>query len=138
MASLHSSPWTPYKIHVGHSPRNDSAPAVHILRFMYEVFVSNFSKGSATESVGVSERRALFRKMFVSLSFGLLCVSVLRSSICRWRMTCIIFLCPFPFQPWLLWYARAQTHTASAQCCFYWCCPSCTYKTTNIPSIAKI
>ena len=112
MASLHSSPWTPYKIHVGHSPRNDSVPDVCVFRSLYEVIVNIFSKGSATQYVSVTERRALFRKMFVSLSFWcLLCVWYFaQQRIPLLRTTCITFV-PLSFSTVTSWFALTHTRT---------------------------
>ena len=132
MASLHSSPWTPYNIHVGHSPRNGSVPAVSKIRCYYKLVVNNFSKGSATDSVGVIERRALFQKN-VCFSFV-------------WFIMCIIFAhhrfplahnmqyvrAPFlfnrDFEMCSRWNAHIPTHIVCAKCCFYWCCPSCSIR----------
>ena len=136
MASLHSSPWTPYNIHVGHSPRNGSVPAVSKIRCYYKLVVNNFSKGSATDSVGVIERRALFQKN-VCFSFV-------------WFIMCITFAHHRFVLPHNMQYVRAPflfnrdfgicarkstyipTHIVCTQCCFYWCCPSCTLRQNRI------
>ena len=51
-----------------------------------------------------------FRKMFVSLSFGLLCVSFLRTIVSRWRTTCNMFV-PLSFSTVTLGCAHVETHT---------------------------
>ena len=142
MASLHSSPWTQHNIHVGHSPRNGSVPSVYILRSTRELILATFSKGSATEPASVIERRALFRKkMFVSPSFGLLCVSAFapRQRIPLAHARHAFWSCPFPFQPWLCdMCARIFTHSERTLL-FLLVLPLLHfYKTSNIPSIAKI
>ena len=131
MASLHSSPWTQHNIHVGHSPRNGSVPSVYILRSTRELIRTTFSKGSATEPASVIERRALFRKkcLFLLLLVYYVYQLLRRSNVYRWRTQDMHFYsCPFPFQPWLCdMCARIFTHRVNAHCCFYWCCPSCTF-----------
>ena len=68
----------------------------------------------------------LFEKMLFCFSFffGVLCISSATlcahsSNVYRSRLLLLLFIMPLSFSTVTLWYACAQTHTASAHCCCF-------------------
>ena len=71
-----------------------------------------------------SEKKCLFLLLLVYYVYQLL----RRGNVYRWRTQDMHFdRAPFLFNRDFVICARAYLHTVSAHCCFYWCCPSCTF-----------
>ena len=92
--------------HLATAPFQPSQKSVAITNSLLTIFLKGLQRILLVWLNG----ELFFRKMFVSLSFGLLCVSHLRTIVSCCRTTCNMFV-PLSFSTVTLGYAHTKTHT---------------------------